>query len=422
MSGNSNGSGPSTTGSNASNPLAAAIDSVIATGAAMVMASAPGPAYLWTPGGAFPSVPAGQYGSVSITGTVSGTAVLPVPYNVVTDDTTGAVTVFANGTSPQVASLPGAGQTYGAQNGAGFFISGNFQVQGSPTPGTGSGQGGNLWFIGASGSTESYLASDGRADTIVALRGDNGIATGINSHDLIWVDAGDAVIASRGADTIAVAAAADSVAVVASGDALAFAGRGKTVFLAIGGANSLVGTAGAVSAAATGSASLLAYGASVGGNALLGDGAAATLVGGGNGDTLAGVVGQNVLVAAGGNETLFAASTSQVNVLIGGSGTDLMASDAGGSMFVAGTGLNQVIASGNANAFDFIFGKAGGTMLVVGFNDTDAINLSGYAPGAATTALNTAHVSGGNTTITLADNTKITLFGFTGLAAHNIVA
>ncbi|HET9020026.1 MAG TPA: hypothetical protein VFN46_10585, partial [Acetobacteraceae bacterium] len=151
-------------------------------------------------------------------------------------------------------------------------------------------------------------------------------------------------------------------------------------------------------------------------------GAAATLVGGGTGDQLAGLAGQNVLVAGGGNETLFGGDAARNTVFIGGSGTDVMAAQTGGSTFVAGTGTDQVLAAGTANGFDFRMGMAGGTMIVQGFGGTDTINLFGYAPDAATTAFNGAQVSAGNTVVTLADNTKIMLLGFTGLTQSNIVA
>jgi hypothetical protein len=489
------GSGPGTSGSNATNPVAAAIDSVIALGAAAVSASAPGAAYVWVPGASFPTVPSGQYGSVSITGTVSGTAILPVPYSLVTDDATGTVTIIASGTTPQVASIPASGQTYAARGGAGFFVSGNLQAQASPTgtgaggtasptgtgvgaggtasptgtgvgaggtplgggsgntvggnqnTGTGSsasagmpatvanggspftpvaaqvtgtGQGGNLWRIGASGTTASYLASDGRADTIIASQGSNWIATGQNSSDRIWIDGGTAAIATRGADTIGIGAA--EATVVGSGDGLVFAGGSKTLVDAIAGAETVIGGTTAVTVTGSDSASLLAYGGSAGGNLMLNNGTAATLVGGGTGDRLVGLAGQNVLVASSGNETLFGGDAAKNTVFIGGNGTDVMAAQNGGNIFVAGTGTDQVLAAGTANAFDFRMGMAGGTMIVLGFDGTDTINLSGYAPDAATTAFHGAQLSGGNTVVTLADNTKIMLLGFTGLTQSNVVA
>ncbi len=473
MSGNSP---TSSAGSNTTNPLAAAIDSVIAAGAASVLASAPGPAYVWAPGGTYPSVPAGYYGSVSVTGTVSGIAVLPAPYNVVRDNSTGQVTIFANGTSPQTASIPGSGQTYAAQSGAGFFVSGDFQVGASPTgtgigaggtasptgtgigagvtplgggsgnivggnpntgtpnsvanaaasstpvvaQATGTGQTGNLWFIGASGSTASYLASDGRADTIVATQGANWIATGQNSSDRIWIDGGSAVVATRGADTIGISAA--DATIVGSGDGLVFAGSSKAIVAAIAGTETVVGGTTAVTVTGSDSASLLAYGGSAGGNLLLNDGAAATLVGGGTGDRLVGLTGQNLLVAGSGNETLFGANSAQNTEFVGGSGTDVMAAQSGGNTFIAGTGTDLVLAAGTGNVFGFRMGMAGGTMIVQGFDSTDTINLFGYAPSAATSAFSSAQVAAGNTVIALSDNTKINLLDFTGLTQSNIVA
>ncbi len=409
------------TGPNAINPLAAAIDSVIAAGAAAVAASAPGAAYVWVPGSAFPTVPAGQYGSVQITGSVSGTASLPVPYNIATDDATGAVTIIANGTTPQVASVTGTDQTYLASAAAGYFVSGNFSAQGTASTGTGAGRAsGNLWLTGAAGSVPSYLASDGRTDSIVATQGTNWIATGNNSAVQIWIDAGTAIIASRGSDTIAIGAA--DATVVGSGSALVYGGSGALNFSAIAGTDTMIGGTAAVTAGASGSASLLAYGGSAGNNAMVGDGAGATLFGGGSGDQLAGLAGANMLLAGGGSETLFGGSAAPNTVFVGGSGTDVMAAQAGGSQFISGSGTDQVLAAGDANQFDFTLGRAGGLMVVQGFNSSDVINLTGYAADAATTAFSTAQVSGGNTVLTLSDNTRIVLLGFTGLGQTNVVA
>lgn len=72
------GSGRGPAGQNATNPLAAAIDSVIVIGIAAASPSAPGTAYVWVASSVFPTVPSGQYGAVLFTGTVSGTAGLPV--------------------------------------------------------------------------------------------------------------------------------------------------------------------------------------------------------------------------------------------------------------------------------------------------------------------------------------------------------
>lgn len=386
--------------------------------------SSPGAPFVWTPGAAFPSVPSGQIGTVVISGTVSGVASLPVPYNIVLDSATVPVTILANGTTPQVASITGWDQTYDANGGGGYFVSGNIGALGAATPGgagTAAGAGtahGNLWAIGASGGGSSFLFSDDRSDSIVATQGTNWIATGANSHDRIWVTAGTAVIASSGADTIAIGAA--DATLMSTGDALVFGGTGSLFDLATSGMATLVGDKAAVTAAASGSASLLAYGGSDGHNALLGAGAAATLVGGGNGDVLSGLAGSNILVAGSGNETLFGGASAQTS-FVGGSGTDVMVGLASGSAFYAGTGTDQVIAGGNSNQFNFVMGKAGGSMVVMGFNGTDTIDLVGYGPNAASTAFNSAQMAGGSTMITLADNTKITLLGFTDLAPHNIV-
>ncbi len=637
----------SSSGSNASNSLAQGIVSAIATGSAVVAASAPGTPYTWTTGGTFPSVPSGQLGRVDITGSVGGTAILPVPYNVVTDTATAPVTVIANGSLPQAATLTGQGQLYDANGGAGYFVSGNVAIPatsvlgtggsssatgatgtsttgtsttgtsttgtsttgtsttgtgatGTTTTGTGatgtvsgagngngnnntgtglgngagngtvssaavtaglampftsatvgsvsgsasttgiaslaggsstlghitlsapgsvqsaaggatvtesvsapagtgtiytavftnqnvaegmwqpvtlngSGQGsfsahlenngdyviavdnptspsavgestqvtllgagsssgggagstsgagaasvgGNIWFIGSSSSVNSFLASGGQSDSILAIQGTNWISTQNNSTDHIWASSGNLVVGSTGADTIATGAA--DATVNSTGNALVFGGTGTLNYSAGSGMSTLVGGSAAVTVASTGSDTMLAFGGSGGGNEMLADGAASTLIGMGNNDTLAAFGGTgNVLLAGSGNETLYAGASATGSAFLGGSGTDAMVSGAAGSTFYAGTGTALVVASGNGNAFDFTMGKAGGMMVIAGFNSSDVINLSGYAANQMTSALSSAQVAGGSTTITLSDKTKIELVGFTGLSAHNI--
>ncbi|MDA8253979.1 MAG: hypothetical protein M0Z28_33045, partial [Rhodospirillales bacterium] len=135
MSGSSSGS---TTSNAGSNTLAQAIASVVTAGSAVIQASAPGAAFAWTPGATFPSVPAGQLGRVGFAGPVTGTAALPAQYNIVTDSATAPVMIIANGSSPQLATITGTGQTYNANGASGYFVSGNATATASPT-GTGAG-------------------------------------------------------------------------------------------------------------------------------------------------------------------------------------------------------------------------------------------------------------------------------------------
>jgi Ca2+-binding RTX toxin-like protein len=102
----------------------------------------------------------------------------------------------------------------------------------------------------------------------------------------------------------------------------------------------------------------------------------------------------NVLWAGGG--------VTSDDVLIGGSGNDRL---------VAGPGADTLTGGGGSNGFILINGLDGGSVVVTDFNSSDSADLLGYGVGAANAALQSAQSAGGNTTITLSDNTQITFLG-----------
>ena len=101
--------------------------------------------------------------------------------------------------------------------------------------------------------------------------------------------------------------------------------------------------------------------------------------------------------------------------MVGGSGSDTLA---------AGAGTDTM--TGNAGNNMFVFTKAliagsAPTDIVTDFNaSSNSVLLAGYGASAAGAALATAASSGGNTTLTLSDSTKITFLGasVTNLTGH----
>jgi Ca2+-binding RTX toxin-like protein len=76
---------------------------------------------------------------------------------------------------------------------------------------------------------------------------------------------------------------------------------------------------------------------------------------------------------------------------------------------VFGTGAATVTAGAGADQFDFVDGADGGTELIANFQlGTDQLDLFGFGNSSPQIA-----VSGGNTTLTLADGTTIELLGVT---------
>lgn len=94
----------------------------------------------------------------------------------------------------------------------------------------------------------------------------------------------------------------------------------------------------------------------------------------------------------------------------------------GADNIVAGTGNAQMVAGGGSDLFVFGNGQAGGNDVIWNFaHGTDHVLLANYAPDIVTTALNSAVTSGGSTTITLPDNTRITFGAVTQLTAGDFV-
>jgi len=79
---------------------------------------------------------------------------------------------------------------------------------------------------------------------------------------------------------------------------------------------------------------------------------------------------------------------------------------------IAGTGNDAMVAGTGPDLFVFTDGQSGGNDVIWNFAPgTDHVFLAGYAPNIVPTALAGAVSSGGSTTVTLTDNTKITFAG-----------
>ena len=174
-----------------------------------------------------------------------------------------------------------------------------------------------------------------------------------------------------------------------------------------------------------------------------------TIGGGGDGDLLVGTGGYgHVIAAAGGNETLNSAASTGSDTLFGGVGADLIVAGSGRSVVVAGggaatisggagaaaifagggqdvivggsgasyvqagTGNATVFEGGGAGTIGLVSGQSGGSVAVYGFRPgTDRIVAQGYAAGPVVSA------AGGNTVLSFADATRVTLVGVTDLSA-----
>jgi endo-alpha-1,4-polygalactosaminidase (GH114 family) len=313
------------------------------------------------------------------------------------------------------------------------------------------GAGNPVVFFGA-GDTH-FVGGTGRA-TVVAGAGAATVAA--HGGTQIWLGAKPDVITTTGADTVIGAAGAATVSATA-GNALAFAGTGTMLFTAGTGVSTVVGNAGGTVsmnggagtlvalgygrtvyqggagvttlAAFAGSATVQAGGGGIfvggpgGSNSLVGGTGTSIFYGGGNGDTLAAGAGSrgDVLVAGGGAETLTGAGTAGAHSYYGGTGPDLIMLGSGSSQVLVGSGVSTIVAGSGLELFAFFSGRAS-QVLFQGFNPSlDYLSLQGFASGEAARALASAVISAGSETLALADGTRITFQGVTGLKSANFL-
>jgi hypothetical protein len=262
------------------------------------------------------------------------------------------------------------------------------------------GGGGSLYVTGAA-AAETVFGGTGDTTVLAAQGGEYflGQTSGTSSQ---FIDGGGSI--QGGASTV-IAGAGDLTVFGGSGvhpnQELIFGGSGALTFVAGSGATSVIAGAGQVS--------------------LFGGSGSYTYLAGGTGG-----VGE-LFVAGGGNETLNAAGTTAGNTIYAGTDTtgigsnDSLVGGGGNDTFVGGTG--QTTMTGGAGTDYFVFDKAtdGGTTTINDFASNEMLGIFGY--GATASAIVAASsVSAGSTTISLSDNTKITLIGFTNLTTGNIAA
>jgi hypothetical protein len=158
-----------------------------------------------------------------------------------------------------------------------------------------------------------------------------------------------------------------------------------------------------------------------GGSSVFGGTGLTSLVGGAGGvvtyvNTTSGGLGY---FAGAGSETIDASLSKGANILFGASdptGHDLLMGGAGNDLLTAGSGADTLVGGGGDNGFYFWNGQ-GGNHVISDFSAIDYVLLGNYGPAAPAAAIAGATTAGSSTTITLADNTKITFTGLTNAGA-----
>ena len=303
----------------------------------------------------------------------------------------------------------------------------NISVGGNGTILGGSG-GTNIFFGSSVAGDSSQILSQGANDTVVAgagnaavsVRGTNAVVYG-NSGTLTVTDQGlnDTVVAGTGNNTI-----------TSSASGGVYALNGQSVITANIGPDTIYAGTG-VSTIFSNSASDVVFGGS-GGFEFVGQGNVSTIQAATGSVSVFGSSGSNItftgsgaggasIKAGGGSETINASGTSKSLYASGGGGLAQITGGSGNDTIYTGTGNNTLTGGGGTNLFVAANGSSGGNDLITDFNTGDYVFLLGYgsSPQVITNALATATVSGGSTTITLADATKITFAGVSSLSAAN---
>jgi hypothetical protein len=314
---------------------------------------------------------------------------------------------------------------------------------------------GNALLIANQGN--DLLIADAANDVLVGGIGNDTLFGGTGTTTLLGGGGGSDILSARSGNAVVIAGTGPTTLFGSTGASTLFGGSGTNIFVGGAGAITVSGGAGAATVfAGTGAMEAFAgtgqfmfvggisggstaiggvghatlFGGAGTNNMLFGGAGAATIYGGAGGDVLvAGGSAGDLILAGAGNETLIGSNQASADTLAGGSGNDLMVAGNGNDVMFGGSGPDTMLAGiGNAvmvagsaqDLFVFANGHAGGSDIIWNFTQgRDHVLLANYGPNAVATALAGAVVAGGSTTITLADNTRITFGGIAQLTAHD---
>jgi len=286
-----------------------------------------------------------------------------------------------------------------------------------------SGAGGLNLNASATGPTGQGTVVAGGTGNVISVSGAYWSITSDGSNISVG-GGGSAGIESNGNDTISAGSGADTISVVGGASDVVFGGSAMIHFYAGSGSQTVNGMSGSLTVTG-GTGGGIYAGGSAGNNLILAGNGPTTIFGGGNGDQLFANGSSNQEIAAGsGNETLAGGLGTGNNVFIGSSdssSSDIMGGGAGNDTLYAGAGSDTMIGGAGSDLFAFFNGSAGGTDQIADYNagQGDLVGLFGYGSNEVAQALASQSTSGGNTTITLSDNTTITFSGVSHLTAAN---
>ncbi|MBV9251146.1 MAG: calcium-binding protein [Acetobacteraceae bacterium] len=260
-----------------------------------------------------------------------------------------------------------------------------------------------------SGANATVVAGYGTSN--VTASGSNGLIGGTSGRfNVVDTGTNTTIIGSTGASTVT-ASGHGLLFGAQSGDLVFYGGAASaTVFGSAGSSETLFGAAGGIEYDNMGANATVVGGSGV-----------STLFGAPGGTiTYVGSTGGAQFQALEGNVTFNASGSSSDNLIVGGrdpNGADSLVGGAGKDTLMAGSGADTLTGGGGNDLFVFFRNMTGGnTDTITDFTQNDSLLLSGYGT-TVTQTLSTAVHSGGNTTVTLSDNTRITFVGVSDLNA-----
>ena len=294
-----------------------------------------------------------------------------------------------------------------------FFTNG-----GSGTVVTGDGNN----FIGTptvGGGQFSFTTGNGN-DVINAISGQNTVSAGGGNNFVFTGFASDTVF-STGNDTVSgVGGTAGVTDTIFGGNGTTLIGEFNKNLTFVGGNGQATVLAGNGSYLLNGGVGGGLFAGGKAGNNLIAGGTGAvgsTIFGGGNGDVIfARGSARNLIAAGSGNETLSGAGSSGDNIFFNTVGNSLILGGSGNDTFFVGSGNSTVNGGIGADVFAIQSGSAGGTVSISNFNSSERVTLLGYGPNERSNAIANQVNSGGSTTITLSDNTRITFVGISSIS------
>ncbi|APG31150.1 S8 family serine peptidase [Granulibacter bethesdensis] len=300
-------------------------------------------------------------------------------------------------------------------------------------------------------SFKTVFSGDGN-DTLVGGNSATTFNPGYGNNSVLLGNA-DNTVNSIGNDTIT---ATQGVATVnAAGNAMVFNNAAQLNFVSSAGASTVIGGNGAMNVnggaskvtvfGGTGADTII--GGSAGGSQLTANGAGSTVFANGNGNVLLGSkTGAVTLATQGANNTVFGGigggtilskgindlvvMDQGTTTLFGGQNAAIFTNRANanivgetGSYAVGfGSGTSNAWASASTDLFLFANGQAGGNVTIGNFQDgKDFIQLQGYGANVVQTVLAGAQQTASGLSLTLSDNTHITLLGVTSLNQYSFM-